>query len=237
MFEEMTGQTYGCMMVDRVELVRYKNGKAKTLCFGHCIHCGSAMTRYPASLRKQQPSYCINCPTSVRLQTPPMDLTGQEFPGLVVLQREGEWKGRNATLWRCRCRVCGKECVVEQMRLKVYKSCGCLAEKGRKKGLDFSRTLFRNSTNYSQISPARKLNKNNKSGVRGVCKGVVRKYRAYINFQGRQIRLGEFDDLEEAIAARKEAEKKYFDPQIEDFEADGIKIKGPYKKKGKASKK
>lgn len=34
MFEEMTGQTYGCMMVDRVELVRYKNGKAKTLCFG-----------------------------------------------------------------------------------------------------------------------------------------------------------------------------------------------------------
>ena len=38
-------------------------------------------------------------------------------------------------------------------------------------------------------------------------------YRAYINIGKKQIHLGNFDTLEEAAAARKAVEKKYFAPR------------------------
>lgn len=188
------------------------------------------MKRSASDLQLRPPSYCMNCPASFRAKTH-IDMHGKEFPGLIVLRREGEWRGIK-TLWRCKCRACGKECVVAQRKLKSYKSCGCLSEKERKNGMDFNKTLYKNGTNYPSILPTRKKNKNNRSGVRGVCKGVCKKYRSYINFQGRQIRLGEYDDLEDAIRARKEAEEKYYKPAIDNFEESGIRVKGPYKKKG-----
>ncbi|KYC94351.1 hypothetical protein B4102_0211 [Heyndrickxia sporothermodurans] len=42
------------------------------------------------------------------------------------------------------------------------------------------------------------------------------KWKAYIGFKGKQINLGHFDDLQDAIAARKEAEDKYFKPILEE---------------------
>lgn len=53
----------------------------------------------------------------------------------------------------------------------------------------------------------------NKTGCRGVCfESKAQKYRAYINVCGEKIRLGYFSNLEDAVKARKDAEKFYFSP-------------------------
>lgn len=55
------------------------------------------------------------------------------------------------------------------------------------------------------------LSKNNTSSITGVCwHSQVGKWRAYIMLDRRQINLGLFDDFEDAVKARKEAEQKYF---------------------------
>ncbi|WP_419893408.1 hypothetical protein [Oceanobacillus kimchii] len=54
--------------------------------------------------------------------------------------------------------------------------------------------------------------KRNKSGVKGVCKHRGNKWRANIGFKGKQINLGVYDDKEDSIKARKQAEKEYYEP-------------------------
>lgn len=59
------------------------------------------------------------------------------------------------------------------------------------------------------------VSKNNKSGRAGVWYNVKRdEYQAYIVVQYKKIHLGLFKNYAEAVAAREEAEHKYFDPLI-----------------------
>lgn len=53
-------------------------------------------------------------------------------------------------------------------------------------------------------------NKNSKTGVKGVTNWKGERYRASITYNHKHIHLGIFNTLDEAIIARKEAEKKYF---------------------------
>ena len=55
----------------------------------------------------------------------------------------------------------------------------------------------------------RGMQKNNKSGYTGVFR-FHNKWVAAIGFNGKQIRLGAYDDIEDAIESRREAEIKYF---------------------------
>jgi hypothetical protein len=58
----------------------------------------------------------------------------------------------------------------------------------------------------------RGLQSNNKSGITGVYidNRIIRKYQAYITLDNKLTTLGRFYTIEEAIAARKLAEKKYY---------------------------
>ena len=71
------------------------------------------------------------------------------------------------------------------------------------------------------------INKNNKSGFIGVSwHKQSNKWRAYITIDYKQISLGQFSDIKEAIKARLNAEVKYFGkfaPQRHLFEQYGIK--------------
>lgn len=70
---------------------------------------------------------------------------------------------------------------------------------------------FVDGTNVRQISQDRKLNSNNKTGVKGVCwSNQKHKYRAQITFKGKKYHLGFYDKLEDAAKARKQAEEKVF---------------------------
>ena len=65
--------------------------------------------------------------------------------------------------------------------------------------------------NRSQNSMNRSLRSDNKSGVTGVCwNRFCDKWMAYICVNNKRINLGHFDDYNEAVKIRKEAEKKYF---------------------------
>ena len=61
-----------------------------------------------------------------------IDITGQRFGRLTVLERAGSYKTSSdfpttLALWRCRC-DCGTECVVlgQNLRRGQTRSCGCL---------------------------------------------------------------------------------------------------------------
>lgn len=59
-----------------------------------------------------------------------------------------------------------------------------------------------------------KRSKNNKSGVKGVCR-LNDKWVSYINLAGKRYNLGSYKKLEDAKKARKQAEKELFFPIIE----------------------
>lgn len=67
------------------------------------------------------------------------------------------------------------------------------------------------SVTHQQNSMNKSLDKNNTSGHKGVhyCKSE-NKWKSYITFEGKRKNLGTFENLEEAVVARKEAEKKYY---------------------------
>ena len=72
---------------------------------------------------------------------------------------------------------------------------------------------FVDGTNLSMIKPDRKLNSNNRTGVKGVSFiASKQKYRAQITIKGKLINLGEYDTLEEAKIAREKGEDEYFKP-------------------------
>lgn len=67
----------------------------------------------------------------------------------------------------------------------------------------------------------REINSNNSTGIPGVSVFRNGKYRAYISIGKKQIHLGFFDKLDDAKAARKAAEQRYFSGRQE--KADEIK--------------
>jgi hypothetical protein len=63
-----------------------------------------------------------------------------------------------------------------------------------------------------------KVNKNSQTGVNGVIKRPNGRYFAYINFKRKQIFLGLYDDLDDAIAARKKAEAAIYGEYLDQHE-------------------
>ena len=61
----------------------------------------------------------------------------------------------------------------------------------------------------------RKKRKDNKSGFRGVYQGKNGRYRVSIGFRGKRIYLGMYDDFENAVEARLEAEKNIYGEFLE----------------------
>ena len=73
----------------------------------------------------------------------------------------------------------------------------------------------------------RKRNKNSGTGITGVSAYHNGRYRAYITVDRKQISLGCYDDISDAIAARKAAEQRYF----ADRQKKANRIKKKYSKK------
>lgn len=60
-------------------------------------------------------------------------------------------------------------------------------------------------------------NKNNTSGCNGVSRTKQGNWRAYISLKGKTYHLGVFSNFDDAVAARKTAEKQLYDPEIQAF--------------------
>jgi hypothetical protein len=146
-----------------------------------------------------------------------IDLTGQQFGELSVIKLSDKRNKYNTLLWECLC-SCGNTAYVlgASLRAGNYKSCGCKQPIKRDRGARQHEETDRvNGTRKTALKA--KLHKGNKSGHKGVTWMDSRqKWKAYIGFKGKQITLGYFENKEDAIKARQQAEEIYFKPILED---------------------
>ncbi len=121
--------------------------------------------------------------------------------------------GRGSVYYLCRC-DCGKEFIVGGDELSKHPySCGCTPKPKFVQGHNSNE--YKDGTMLSMLKPTRAVYSNSTSGVSGVYWDSNRKkWRAQIIFKQKKYNLGIFKTKEEAIKARVEAEKKYYDPML-----------------------
>jgi hypothetical protein len=147
------------------------------------------------------------------------DLTNQVFDRLTVLHRDGDKLSGGSIVWVCRC-LCNNLVSVPSRDLISgnTKSCGCL-------NADKAKSIALHNEQYLTIDGAfipilqKKVQENSVTGIKGVSVHKVKnkkdRYMANITIKGERHYLGVFSKLNDAIAARKAAEEKYFQPYID----------------------
>lgn len=147
-----------------------------------------------------------------------LDLTGQKYGHLTVLEPAPNINGRTA--WRCRC-DCGREAVVKTCRLRNGKvtSCGCdrpyrhtgWPENAPAGAAGRASLTYIDGTCVEMLA-AKTVRRNNTSGVPGVDWRVSKgTWRAAICFKGKRYYLGSYRKFEDAVNARKRAEANLHD--------------------------
>lgn len=145
-----------------------------------------------------------------------LDLTGQRYGRLTVLGPAENIGSRTA--WRCRC-DCGRETVVRTNRLRSghTTSCGCRAP-GAAPGRGLFGLTYIDGTCIEMLQTKR-VRRNNTSGVTGVdWMPGKRRWRATICFKGKRHYLGSYASLEEAAEARRQAEKRFYDSFLQEYQ-------------------
>lgn len=151
-----------------------------------------------------------------------IDLTGQRFGRLVVIKRSANSKNGKAR-WLCKC-DCGNEAIVYSTHLKkgATQSCGCFKSDNQ---IDVIKKIkerhIKNMAIYGTMPEhlEQATSRNNTSGTKGVCwHKRLKKWAARIDINKSRIHLGYYSDIDDAIAARKAAEEKYFKPVLEEYE-------------------
>lgn len=141
------------------------------------------------------------------------DITNQRFHRLTALYRvKNTSSKRGSVIWHCRC-DCGNEVDYSYQEL-VYanmKSCGC-----QKREHDKILTSLTTHVAGTRLESLRSemIPTNNTTGFRGVYL-IKGKYVAKIVFQKKAYYLGTYEKVEDAVAARAEAEKTLFDDTIQ----------------------
>ncbi len=152
--------------------------------------------------------------------TKKLNLAGQRFGKLVVVEPVQNIGSKTA--WLCRC-DCGTELVVKTCHLRNGRavSCGCALLEGRSCGL--ASLTYVDGTCVEMLR-ARTVRRNNTSGVPGVdwrpSKGT---WRASICFKGKRHYLGSYHRFEDAVKARKRAEEELHDDFLCQFDMAGTK--------------
>ena len=135
----------------------------------------------------------------------PRDLSGQKFGLLTAMYPTERRDHRGSVYWHCVCE-CGNEIDVSAGALMDgnNRSCGCLKDKNQKQ-IAQRRHLVDGTC--VEVLEKRKKRRDNESGFRGVfyLKNSNR-YRVDIGFKGKRYYVGLFEDYDEAVQARLEAE-------------------------------
>jgi hypothetical protein len=142
-----------------------------------------------------------------------LDLTNQQFTRLTAIKAVGQ-DPKGQIQWLCQC-DCGKTIIVTAARLRCgnVKSCGCLKrDAAREKQSLAIASVLRDGTSKNICSKV----VNSNTGIRGVSYNKMsRKYEAALVLEGQTKFRKSYKTLEEAAAARKEAEEQWFKPLIE----------------------
>jgi len=153
-----------------------------------------------------------------------IDLTGKTFGQLTAIRPTNQ-KYKRSTIWECQC-ACGNIVLVPVGSLKSAntKSCGCLtSELSHNKALKMiaeNKPEMMFQTNISKIRHVDHIQKNNKSGIRGVCwRSDISRWRVSITFQKNRYNLGNFKVIEDAAKIRKQAEERIFGGFLDWYDA------------------
>jgi len=133
-------------------------------------------------------------------------------------------KGRNHVYYLCRC-DCGKEVIFSGDEIAKHPySCGCTPKPMGSQSNDPPNLIGhgrQDGTQLCMISPSRAVYSSSSTGVSGVSYEKRRKkWRVQICFRGKFHFLGYYSTKEDAIKARIEGERKYWDPMLEKKQLD-----------------
>lgn len=216
--KDLTGQTFGKWTV-----LRKSSRKRYYVC--KC-ECGCIKDVYESSLTMGKSRSCPSCSgrkpkpaTTEASLVKAKKKEGQVIHGWRVIEVLPEKK---SSLFLCRaiCPECGKEAKVKLSRLPYITKCAeCSRDLSRKVDVIHA-TTYVDGSSLTSISARAEghINKNSTSGANGVCKDRNGRWRAYINFQRKQYHLGIYNTVEEAAAARKEAEELIYAPYLKEHE-------------------
>mgnify|MGYP002751148332 FL=1 len=162
---------------------------------------------------------CLNYKTFFKAQ----NIKGERFGNLTVLEPTNRRdKNNGSVVWRCVC-DCGnlKEATEADLKRRAVRSCGCIARKfsrenGKKVLTDQAKKVCVENTRLDNLTAAKA--KNNTSGYKGVTWDNSRKkWVAQIVFKGKAYHLGRYNTIEQAAAARKQAEEELYKPILEKY--------------------
>ena len=218
---DLAGRRFGALVaLEPVSGDERRNGKPSWRC--HC-DCGRDCVVIGDNLRRGLVTSCgCRAGAAAKRRGTPGKITGPDLTELTFGELTGVCRlGRDMWLWRC---SCGAEKAIRASLVRAgdVVSCGhVLRETARKKVVEDNILGHVDGTSLSVINGIvrGKIRNSNTSGANGV---RVRKYpngrvvyQARIMFQGRERHIGTFATLEEAMAARKEAEADLFIPELE----------------------
>jgi len=201
------------MIIKNHELLDYKYEKGKHYYFILCTWCGKKKWKEYSSIVSSRTESC-GCQQKEFGQ---LDLTEKQFGRLTAI-RPTEKRRDSSIIWHCVCSCGGEKQVVSSVLLDGRtKSCGCLqVERAVETANEMAEKVGVEGTKLNALTM--KTPKSNKSGVRGVhWDKSSNKWRANIVFQGKRTYLGRFEHIEDAAAARKAAEEKYYKPMLEKY--------------------
>lgn len=145
------------------------------------------------------------------------DIAGERFDRLTAVYPTQERDQGGSIVWECLC-DCGNTVhqSVNKLRSGRVHSCGCLYAETRSEGVK-ARRDFGDDTSISALVHAKRPRANNTSGFPGVTYDKRRnRWDAKIHFRKIHYYLGSYATIEEAVAARQEAERRIHDPEIMD---------------------
>lgn len=207
---DVVGQQFGELTVIKESPERLRN----EIAFICKCSCGNETLATKGQLLRGAKKSC-----GCLRKKPPVNalgLKGQKFGKLTAIKRNGTTNNGTA-LWLCKCE-CGNtiNASATSLRRGETVTCGC----GKMPNINKARkTLLEDKTIDGVKVPllTKKVRVDSGTGHKGVyrkARGERKYYEASITIKGKRKYLGTFSNIEDAIAARKDAEDKYFTPYI-----------------------
>jgi len=194
---DLTGMRFGKLVCLEPTFVRGKSGGTVWKCQCDCGNvCEAVSTQLTQGYKKS--CGCLSHP-------PLKEFIGKQFGDLEVIEYAGKWNGVHH--WKCKCK-CGNETVTTQSNLQIghTQSCGC-----RQETVFIENLQLYDGTSVTILESIAKgtMLKTNKSGYRGVFQTPNGKWCAQITFKRKTYHLGIYDDIQDAVKARKRGEEMH----------------------------
>lgn len=207
------GETYGSITVLSVSKAASTHNMKTYLC--KCEKCKNMFEYDGSQIIKYQDQGCPQCREALRNEDrikKTNSYSGAVYGNLKIIKFDHFGKN-NVPVVQCECLKCGNFSYIPLARIKCGQASQCseCAKKNLAMGKEIMSISYVENTNIIQIHGERPTNKNSTTGVTGVSYySKLGKYRAYIFFKGKQYHLGIYSNMEDAIRARKSAEKEVF---------------------------